>query len=87
MRLYVDAKHRCATPVLLTLALSVAILPGIRGETEDDGLVTKLLNNRLDGNSLLADTRDSQAESLSSVGPTSLHDTSFLASANVIDDV
>ena len=45
LRLEVDTEDRGATPVLLTLALRVAILPRIRCQAEDDGLVTDLLDD------------------------------------------
>ena len=73
--------------VLLAGASSVGVLPHVVVEGEQDGLVTALLDNRLDGDGLLDKAGNSAAIALTLGRPAGLEDVALLARADLADDV
>jgi hypothetical protein len=78
---------RAAAPVLLALAVGVAILPLVISQGEEDGLLADLEEERGNGSSLLGLT--SAGDTVAGTGgrPASLEDTGLLAGADSVDNV
>lgn len=69
--------------MLLAGASSVSRLPLVRGQAEQDGLVTALLNNAGNGLGLLGNTRDGKTHGVTSLRPAGLQNDTGLALADI----